>query len=90
MPAPISPPIATGRLTFKARAHSRAFFWWKLQVADRAPISTGMRLVPLAETGSRPIIIRTGSETADPEEAAVFKNPQAKPAPNPKTSAQRS
>ena len=67
-----------------------AFFWWKLQVADSAPISTGMRLVPLADTGSRPIIIRIGRETADPEDAAVLRNPQAKPAPSPRTIAQRS
>ena len=47
-----------------------------------------MRLVPLAETGSSPIIIRMGSDTAEPEEAAVFRNPQAKPAPSPRVDGQ--
>ena len=57
-------------------------------MADIAPISTGSRLVALALTGSRPIAIRIGSDTADPEDAAVFRKPQASPARPANASAQ--
>jgi len=46
------------------------------------PIGTGMRLVALAEMGSRPISIQDGKDTADPDDAAVLRKPRAKPAPS--------
>jgi len=59
-------------------------------VAESAPIGTGMRLVALAVTGSSPISIRIGNDTAEPEDAAVLRKPQARPAPSPRSIAQRS
>jgi hypothetical protein len=35
-----------------------------------------MRFVALAETGSSPIIIRMGKDTAEPADAAVLRKPQ--------------
>jgi len=56
-------------------------------VAEMAPTRTGTRLVAFAVTGSSPIIMRTGSETADPDDAIVFRKPQASPAAAPSVSA---
>src|SRR5437762_1441571 len=44
-----------------------------------------MRLVALAEIGSSPVIIRMGKDTAEPDDAAVLRKPQANPAPTPST-----
>jgi hypothetical protein len=47
-------------------------------------------LVALAEIGSSPIIIRMGKDTAEPDEAAVLRKPQANPAATPSTKDQTS
>jgi hypothetical protein len=39
-----------------------------------------MRLVALALIGSRPLKIRIGSDTAEPDDATVLRKPQARPA----------
>src|SRR5437867_11977165 len=88
--APPSPPIATGKLTLTASAHGSTLRWEKLTVAESAPIRTGTRLVALAEIGSSPIIIRMGKDTAEPDDAAVLRKPQANPAPIPNTKDQTS
>src|SRR5439155_8795694 len=88
--APPSPPIATGKLTLTASAHGSTLRWEKLAVAESAPIRTGTRLVALAEIGSSPIIIRMGKDTAEPDDAAVLRKPQASPAPTPSTKDQTS
>ena len=67
-------------LTFAANPHGSAFLALKLRVADIEPSRSGTRLVALAVIGSRPIAIRIGSDTADPEDATVLRKPQATPA----------
>ena len=86
--APTPAPTVTGTATISALRQGIARLRWKEPVADIAPISTGRRFVALAVTGSRPIAISSGSDTADPEDAAVFRKPQAKPARPANASAQ--
>ena len=49
-------------------------------VAAIAPTRTGMRLVAFAAAAGRPIAIRIGKVTADPDEATVLRKPQTRPA----------
>ena len=55
-------------LTLMASPQGTAFFVWNFQVAEIEPNSSGTRLVALAVMGSSPIAIRTGNDTADPDE----------------------
>ena len=56
----------------------------------KAPRSTGILFVALAVSGSRPMNISIGNETAEPEEATVLRNPHARPATAARASAHQS
>lgn len=64
----------------EASRHGRCPARWNAQIAVAQPITIGSRLEALAITGSTPIMIITGIVTADPLDAAVFRNAAATPA----------
>ena len=82
MNAPIRLPIVVGRAIRKASRHGIALRRAKSNAPESAPTSTGRRLVALAVAASRPRKIMIGSVTTEPDDAAVLRKPQAKPAPS--------
>ena len=80
-PAPIRLPSVVGTAIRKASRHGIALRLAKSRAPEAAPTSTGRRLVALAVAASRPRKIMIGSVTTEPDDAAVLRKPQAKPAP---------
>jgi hypothetical protein len=77
---PTTLPSPTAGASLAAAGQSTCLRRWKVHSAISEPISTGRRLVALAALALRPNMTRIGRLTAEPEEANVLRNPQARPA----------